>query len=213
MNKALALAVAASVLVAASCAKDGVSRAAPPTDVRPAPQAETAPVQEAALASSPNKPWYASRFEALGFYVFPKPEPIPAFAVKTLEGKDAGLGDMAGKVVLLNFWATWCPPCRMEMPSIQALDREMKGKAFSVMAVSVAEKRETVKDFLKSNPYTFPIFLDEDGQASAPFAGRGIPTTFVLDKQGRAIAGIVGARSYDGPEVMGLFKELAEKLE
>ena len=80
------------------------------------------------------------------------------------------------------------------------------------MAISVAEKPETVAGFLKENPYSYPIYLDESGSASAPFAGRGIPTTFVLDKQGRAIAGLVGARSYDGPEVLELFRELAKRL-
>lgn len=163
-------------------------------------------------AAATNKPWYSDRLEALGFYVFPAPEPIPPFSVKTLKGAEASTAALAGKVVLLNFWATWCPPCKMEMPSIQVLHDKMKGAAFEIMAISVSEKPATVTDFLKNNPYTYPMYLDEDGSASAPFASRGIPTTFILDKQGRAIAGIVGSRSYDGPEVLTLFKELAERL-
>lgn len=198
----------------ASCAKapqPGVSQGAPQQNVGQAGK----PVDDGERlvdAAATNKPWYADRLEALGFYVFPAPEPIPPFPVKTLKGADASLAALNGKVVLLNFWATWCPPCRMEMPSIQVLYDKVKGTAFDIMAISVSEKSSTVTDFLKNNPYSYPMYLDESGSASAPFAGRGIPTTFILDKQGRAIAGIIGARSYDGPEVVALFKELAEKL-
>ncbi len=183
---------------------DAVSNAKP----EPAPASGTQ-VVEAAVS---NAPWYASRLEALGFYVFPVPEPLPPFTVKTLAGADASLNAVTGKMVLLNFWATWCPPCKEEMPSIQELHEKMKGTAFEVFAISVAEKAKTVTDFVKASPYTFPMYLDESGAASAPFAGRGIPTTFILDKQGRAIAGIVGSRPYNTPEVLVLFKELAERL-
>jgi len=171
------------------------------------------PVADQAEASVSDKPWYTDRLEKLGFYVFPAPEPIPPFTVRTLKGAAANLASVAGNVVLLNFWATWCPPCRTEMPSIQILNDKLKGSAFAVFAISVAEKPATVTEFLKSNPYSFPMYLDESGAASAPFAGQGIPTTFILDKQGRAIAGMVGARSYDGPEVVALFKELSERLQ
>jgi len=198
----------------ASCAKapqPSVSQGAPQQNIGQAGK----PIDDGERlveAAATNKPWYADRLEALGFYVFPAPEPIPPFSVKTLKGADASLAALSGKVVLLNFWATWCPPCKMEMPSIQVLYDKMKGTAFDIMAISVSEKPSTVTDFLKNNPYSYPMYLDESGSASAPFASRGIPTTFILDKQGRAIAGIVGSRSYDGPEVVSLFKELAEKL-
>lgn len=190
----------------------GCSREKPEATVAGAPGGTAAAAGPVVEASATDAPWYAERFEKLGFFVFPAPEPLPPFSVKTLAGADAGVGALAGKVVLLNFWATWCPPCRSEMPSIQALHEKMRGAAFEVMAISVAEKPAVVRDFLSSNPYSFPLYLDESGDASAPFAGRGIPTTFVLDKQGRAIAAVIGARSYDGPEVVALFRELAERL-
>jgi len=194
--------VLAAALALAGCSKD---TPAPPVSASDTPETLVA-------AAVTNAPWYAERFEKLGFYVFPAPEAIPPFTVKTMSGKAASVDGLAGKVVLLNFWATWCPPCKAEMPSIEALYGKLKDSAFDIMAISVSETPKTVADFLKSNKYTYPIYLDESGEASAPFAGRGIPTTFVLDKQGRAIAGIVGSRSYDGPEVVSLFKELAEKL-
>ncbi|PKL26101.1 MAG: TlpA family protein disulfide reductase [Spirochaetae bacterium HGW-Spirochaetae-3] len=175
---------------------------------------ETVPADAGAIVetSTTDAPWYSERLEKMGFFVFPSPEPLPPFSVRTLSGADVGVGSLGGKVVLLNFWATWCPPCKSEMPSIQALHERMKGSAFEVMAISVAERPSTVRDFLSTNPYTFPIYLDESGDASAPFAGRGIPTTFLLDKQGRAIAAVIGARSYDDPETLALFRELAERL-
>ena len=202
------LAIAAIVAVACSRPEPTI---APDAAALP-PSAEPATSSAVVEASVSSAPWYAERFEKLGFYVFPAPEALPLFSVRSLKGAETGVADKAGKVVLLNFWATWCPPCRTEMPSIQVLSDKLKGTAFEVMAISVAEKHETVAGFLKENPYSYPIYLDESGSASAPFAGRGIPTTFVLDKQGRAIAGLVGARSYDGPEVLELFRELAKRL-
>jgi thiol-disulfide isomerase/thioredoxin len=197
-------------LVLSGCSKNQVGLEASGKGAKPvsAPASGTQIVEAAATTA----PWYVSRLETLGFNVFPAPEPMPPFVVKTFAGADASLAALSGKVVLLNFWATWCPPCKQEMPSIQVLHDSMKGLPFQVMAVSVAEKSRTVTDFLKNYPYTFPMYLDESGAVSAPFASRGIPTTFILDKQGRAIAGILGARSYDGPEVLALFKELAERL-
>ena len=203
--------ILATALALAGCSRPdpAIASAEPAWKSSGAAAPEGERLVEAAIS---NAPWYAERFEKLGFYVFPAPEPLPSFSVRSMTGVDTGVAALPGKVVLLNFWATWCPPCRAEMPSIQVLHEKLRGTAFEVMAISVAEKASTVRDFLKSNPYTYTMYLDESGAASTPFAGRGIPTTFVLDKQGRAIAGIVGARSYDGPEVVSLFRELAERL-
>ncbi len=203
------------VLLVVGLAISGCSAGKPTVDdavSRTNPAATPVSGAKEATPAVPDAPWYASRLEALGFYVFPAPEPLPAFTVKTLAGADASLEVLSGKMVLLNFWATWCPPCKEEMPSIQKLHDEMKGTKFQVFAISVGEKASTVTDFVKASPFTFPMYLDESGAASAPFAGRGIPTTFILDKQGRAIAGIVGSRPYDTPEVFSIFKELAERL-
>ncbi len=202
----LSVAILATLLLG-SCSK----AAEAPLESGAYPQKEEAAAINAAVKAE--APWYQAELEALGFYVFPSPESLPSISVKTLEEKPATPADMAGKVLLLNFWATWCPPCKAEMPSIQALYDKTRDVAFDVMAISVAEKKATVAQFLKDNPrYTFPVFLDESGSASGPFVGRGIPTTFILDKQGRAIAGIVGSRSYDGPEVVRLMRSLAERL-
>jgi len=205
------IAILAALL--SSCAKPEAPGTFSTSDKQPAPQAAGAGQAEPiGIKPASASPWYADRMEQLGFYVFPVPEPLPPLKVASLDDKTVGVDLFAGKVTMLNFWATWCPPCRVEMPSMQVLYDKTRDVAFDIMAISVGEQKKTVTDFLVQNPYTYPVFLDPSGVQSTPFAGRGIPTTFILDKQGRAIAGLVGSRSYDGPEVISLFRELAEKL-
>ncbi len=150
----------------------------------------------------------ASALSALGLTVFPQPQPRPAIVLEALDGKKLAVAGLHGKYVFLNFWATWCPPCREEMPSIQRMNDQLAGEDFAVYAISVGEPAATVESFLKKTPYSFPIVLDPEGQLSAIFAGRGIPTTYLLDRQGKAIAGIVGARHWDTDEVLTAFKAL-----
>lgn len=174
--------------------------------------AAASPVSASVPESPSAEPWYTDRFEALGFYVFPAPVELPSFSVQPRAGGPALVpAALKGKVTLLNFWATWCPPCREEMPSIEKLHAALRGEAFAVAAISVKEDAKTVEGFLKQYPYTFPIYLDPTGAASGNFVTRGIPTTFVLDKDARAIAAIIGSRPYDEPEVIALFRDLARR--
>ena len=105
--------------------------------------------QEEATSSA----WYASGLEKLGFTVFPKPQPLEEYVVQALGGARSKLSDQKGKIVLLNFWATWCPPCRAEMPSIDALWKKTKDVNFTVMGVSVGEDPAKVKDFIAGQGY------------------------------------------------------------
>lgn len=161
--------------------------------------------------SATERPWYAERFEKLGFYVFPEPVEVGDFSVEALKGGAARLDDMKGKIVLLNFWATWCPPCRLEMPSIEVLWKKANTLPFTVMAVSVGEEKSTVDEFITQQKYSFPIYLDPSGALGSAFNARSIPTTYVVNKEGKVIAGIVGSHMYDGPEVLALFSELAKR--
>jgi thiol-disulfide isomerase/thioredoxin len=118
--------------------------------------------------------------------------------------------EFAGKVTLLNFWATWCPPCRKEMPSIERLHAAMNGYDFTIVAISVSEKKNTVEEFIASAGYTFPVYLDERGSIGSALASQGIPTTYILDKDGLVIAGIVGSFEYDNETLVNVFREMAK---
>jgi thiol-disulfide isomerase/thioredoxin len=195
-------AIVFAVLTLSSCAPKATSE--------PAPGTQGAVVREAAAPSASAAGSEVRALERLGLTVFPEPQPIPPVELAALDGTLRPLADLEGKYVFLNFWATWCPPCREEMPSIQRMSDQLSGADFAVYAVSVGETKATVEGFLKSNPYTFPIVLDPDGRTSAVFAGRGIPTTYILDRKGRAIAGVVGGRPWDTEEALSILKSLME---
>jgi thiol-disulfide isomerase/thioredoxin len=165
----------------------------------------------AAPKAGPDRPWYAQRLEALGFTVFKAPLPVQDFALAGLQGGSTRLSALKGKFVLLNFWATWCPPCRAEMPSIEALWRKTKDKPFAIVAVSSGEKAEDVRAFIAKNGYSYPVYLDASGSMSSYFGARSIPTTYLIDKDGKAIAGAVGGLEYGSPEALALFAELAQR--
>jgi peroxiredoxin len=115
------------------------------------------------------------------------------------------------RLSIAGIWATWCPPCRAEMPAIESLWKKTKDRAFTVMGVSVGEEPGKVKDFIARQGYTYPIFVDPTGSLGAAFGARSIPTTYVLDKSGRAIAGMVGGAPYDSAEALAIFAELASR--
>lgn len=155
----------------------------------------------------------ATRLGKLGFHVFPKPVELPRVTVAALNpsAKPLELSALSGSVTLLNFWATWCPPCKKEMPSIERLNALMKGENFSIAAISVGEDAQTVKSFIETKGYNFPVYLDGDGSLGGAYASQGIPTTYIVDKSGRIIAGIVGSREYDDPELVAILKVLAAR--
>lgn len=196
--------LSALMLIVASCAprSDTETRT-----VKDNP-ASGSPTMVAAAVSTAAVPAAHARLATLGLTVFDAPKDIPAFTLSAPDGTKKSIGDFAGKYVFLNFWATWCPPCREEMPSMETLHERMKDSDFSILAVSVREDPKTVKDFLAKTPYSFPIVLDTDGAVSSIFVGRGIPTTYILDPDGRAIAGMVGSRQWDTAEAFAVFEDL-----
>lgn len=162
-------------------------------------------------ASAATKPWYVPRLEKLGFYVFDPPFIYQDFKVTTISGAEKARTSTKGNIVLLNFWATWCPPCREEIPAIEALSKAMKGKKFEVFAVDSGEDLATVKSFVSEQKMTYPVYLDPKNILSRTYASQGIPTTYLLDKDGRFIAGMVGGYNYSNPEFIALLNELAQK--
>lgn len=134
----------------------------------------------------------------------------PDFILADIDNKMRRVSDLRGKVVLVNFWATWCPPCRHEMPSIERLSKLFKGEEFAILAVNVAENLDTVFSFTGTlDPVpTFPIVFDKDGSVLKAWPVRGLPTTFILDKQGRIAYRAVGGREFDNPAILAQIRLL-----
>jgi len=146
---------------------------------------------------------------SFGFHIFAEPVTLPSFSVLKLDGSTLSSTELAGTITLLNFWATWCPPCRAAMPGIERLQEQMKAYDFRITAISVGERRASVEKFISDNRYTFPVYIDERNQLGRTFASQGIPTTYVVNKQGLIIAGIVGSIEYDDPKLIRIFQELS----
>lgn len=111
--------------------------------------------------------------------------PAPDFELKNLVGNDVTLADYRGNVVVVNFWATWCPPCRAEMPGIQAVYDTYKDQGMIVLAVNAQEDQDTIQSFVMETGFTFPILPDPYGQAIRAYGVRSFPATFVIDREGR----------------------------
>jgi thiol-disulfide isomerase/thioredoxin len=136
-------------------------------------------------------------------------QPAPALKLVDLDGRRHDLADLRGKVVVVNFWATWCPPCRREMPSLERLRRALPEVA--VMAVDVGEDVDTVFAFtgtLEPAP-EFPILLDRDSAALQAWRVKGLPSTFVVGPDGSLAYRAVGGREFDHPEVLAQLRRLA----
>ncbi len=116
----------------------------------------------------------------------------PDFALQDLKGKTWKLSDLKGKVVFINFWATWCPPCREEMPSMEALHRDMADKPFQILTILSNDEPKMADTFARKNGYTFPILVDRDGAVSATYGITGVPETFIVNADGLLLRKFIG---------------------
>jgi peroxiredoxin len=130
------------------------------------------------------------------------------FTLPLLSGGNAALSAYKGKVVILNFWATWCPPCRVEMPSMETLYRRFNDQGLEILAVDVGEDALTVQRFMRNYGYTFPILLDRDSRVSSIYGIEAIPTTYIIDREGKIISRIIGSIMWDTPQVITAFDAL-----
>jgi thiol-disulfide isomerase/thioredoxin len=168
-----------------------------------------APAAPATLA----EPADAADADAGGELLRPVREPFPApsLALADLAGVRVNLEALRGRVVLVNFWATWCPPCVEEIPSLNRLHERLAARGFLVLAVDVGETREQVQDFLRERPVAFPVLLDPAGDAFKGWKAYAFPTSLLLDRQHRVRYAVYGALHWDAPEVVDTISRLIDE--
>ncbi|MCP3671105.1 MAG: TlpA family protein disulfide reductase [Gammaproteobacteria bacterium] len=132
----------------------------------------------------------------------------PEFTLQDIYGKTHALTDYQGKVVVVNFWATWCPPCVAEMPSMQRASSWLAKHDIPLLAVSVGESREQIQRFHMKTPVTFPLLLDSKSEVMGTWAALTLPTTYILDQQGRVIYLAIGGRDWDDPRILEWIRAL-----
>ena len=136
-------------------------------------------------------------------------EPAPNFQLRDLNGRFVTLSDLRGKVVLLNFWATWCGPCRVEMPAMEQLYQTLSRKDFEILAVSTdAQGVSITRPFQQENHLTFPILHDADYRVGLTYGVRTLPMTFMVDRQGVVRHQIFGARDWGASDAQQLVQML-----
>jgi peroxiredoxin len=151
-------------------------------------------------------------FSKIGMIPIKGDKKAPDFSLQDLNGKKIGLNQFKGKVIFINFWATWCGPCKGEMPSMETLHQQFKEKKFVLLAVSVDyEGPKLVKEFINKYQYTFPVLFDPDCKTLDLFEVKGIPTTFLIDKKGKMVGKAIGPRDWKSPEVTSLINLLVQK--
>ena len=130
---------------------------------------------------------------------WPSGKPAPALGLTDLDGKAWNLAALRGQVVVLNFWASWCEPCRAEMPSLELLAAQHERNGLTILAVNYKEPLPTIKRFLEALPFSLPILLDRDGNATGEWTPRIFPTTVLIDRSGMPRQSVLGELEWNGP--------------
>ncbi len=126
----------------------------------------------------------------------------PDFSLPDLDGKKTSLSDFKGKIVIVNFWATWCPPCREEIPSMQRAWNILKDKDVMMLAVHIGGNEDKIWTFLNDFNVDFPVLIDARSKVSRKWRTRGLPTTYIVDPQGRKTLRAIGGREWDDPALI-----------
>jgi thiol-disulfide isomerase/thioredoxin len=155
--------------------------------------------------SAPPAPGPLGAFELTRYAPDTRP---PEFRGRTVEGHPVSLAELSGRVVLLNFWATWCLECRPEMPAIERLHREFGPQGLTVMAVNEREGTPAVRNYARGLGLTFALVLDPNGDIGKMYGVIGIPTTFLIGRDGRAVAFAVGPRAWGSPAARAILQAL-----
>jgi len=145
-------------------------------------------------------------FKALGVIIIKPPQSMIDFTLDNLKGEKISTKSLRGKFLWINFWATWCPPCRGEMPSMEKVWKKFGGDDFVILAVNLREDKKTVHSFVSKNGFTFPILLDKSGKVGISYGVRAIPSNLFVDPQGNIVGAAIGAREWDNDKFYNFLK-------
>ena len=140
----------------------------------------------------------------------PDPEMAPDFTLADMDGNSHKLSDYRGKPVIINFWATWCPPCREEMPSMERAWNKIKEQNIAMLAINVGEDEDTIFTFMADYPASFTILLDTSGTMIDQWPVQGLPTTFVVSPDGRLVYRAIGGREWDDEKLLEQIRKLKD---
>ena len=147
----------------------------------------------------------ADLFQKVGAKQMKVKKSAPNFSLKDLNGQKVELKHFKGKVIVLNFWATWCGPCKEEMPSMESLWQQFRGKDFVLLSISVDyEGVKPVKEYIEKQRYTFRVLIDPHCQTLDLYEVKAIPTTLIIDKKGQIVAMAIGPKDWKSPEAISL---------
>ena len=139
---------------------------------------------------------------------WPGDKPVPPFGLADLDGKAWSLAALKGRPALLNFWATWCEPCRAEMPSLELLATRHERDGLAILSINYRETLPTIKRFLEALPFSLPILLDRDGEAAGAWTPRVFPTTVLIDRAGTPRQSVIGELDWMGSTARELIEPL-----
>jgi thiol-disulfide isomerase/thioredoxin len=135
-------------------------------------------------------------------------EATPALRLDDLDGRSQDISSFRGKALLINFWATWCEPCREELPSMNRLKEKLRGRPFEVLAVDIGEGADRIRGFLAKVPVTFPVLMDHDSTLMREWRVTVLPTSYIVDPQGKIRYSYVGELDWAAPDVISAIEAL-----
>ena len=152
-----------------------------------------------------------SLFKKMGFILFDDREKAPNFSIPDLSGKTVSLSDYRGRLVLLNFWATWCVPCRKEIPTLNVLSQKMSGMPFVLASIAMDHNIGRIHAFMKKVPIDYLVLNGRNGKVDDRYFGLGLPQTYLIDPDGYLIGKASGPRNWESPEALKLMGSLLPK--